>query len=629
MLHPPTSNEIDGIPGNDKGGTLQATWAYEYDLKEVLKWMKQDIYVTNDEGVKVEVPRFGLLTLLLRSTPVLMFDHPVLKQHFGTTACTDGINIFFCEDLYKKVVAEELESGDSKSGIVPVILHELMHKLKDHCDRMHAFTPTESNIATDRHINSLLQISYPEIKWVEHLTRMCISFRPGEKERYSTLSEETIARQVREENQLKRKNPKQNSNQQDSQPQQPGQKGKKNQENQQKGGGKGDQKPQPGQPGQQGQGGVGEQNQGDEHTDPGSEQKNSSEQGNKSDKGSKGDNQQQGSDFGAEGDNHFHTIKDTIEAFKDAGLEEHLERLSLPSNADDVEQIGAVKEAEKLRKVDAVNRGADYQRQASGRMPGGPVLDAAKEYVKGFSKGKITWQMAVRKAVHGDGMKFQYTMDDPGPYFVMDEVTELIGNPLYIGAEIPAKSNNVFVFLFDTSGSVSRADLVAGLSEAMTCKRGNSSNDEASEIVILFADTELRDGYIEVNEENYNDVMKNGINVFGRGGTDLNEALRSAMCHPVVKKKKIEGIVFVTDGYDTPPTKASLGLGDKQDMRIVYLIVPGGQDPASMENFYRTVSEYSTVVPIREGVEVDMSIDGLRKNNKSPNSTKAGSKGKF
>lgn len=590
------SRLINGIDRDDRSGSLQAPYWMEAELDSLKEHMCGDTFV---DGVLL--PRYGVLSLLLRSTPCFVYGHPALKA-LSKTAFTDGIHVFVSEELFQNLYDEEEASKGKEEGLVPLMMHELMHKLFNHTGRLHAFPPVLANIATDLSINTRLVEGFPDIKWVPTLREGGLGFREGDKEKYLGLSEESIARDLLQDflAKQKKKQQQQGQGQGKGQPQ-PGQKG---QQGQQPGQGQG------GQP-QNGQGGQPQPGQGGGQQQPGQKGGQGGQQ-----PGQKGDEQGQGeggdelSDvFGGEGDNHMVDLGDLIKTMEDAGLQGALDKLQLPSS-DDVEKIGQVQEEADQRRIEAVERAAAQMSQNGGKYPGSHIVDCAADVVRGFTRGKLTWRLLVQEALLGDGMKYKGSMEEPSSLYYSTEVAEMLGVEPYLPVELPFKPQSTVLCLIDTSGSVNDQDIRAFLSEIFELKTAsNGFSDGASEVIVLSADTVLRGEPIEINDGNCDDLMQAGVKVFGRGGTDLGHSLAQAVKLPLMKDKKIRSVVYFTDLFDRPPQYADLGL-PSDDVAVCYIAAPSTHSQHVAE-FAKAVADYARVAEINEGTEVDLSEDSM------------------
>lgn len=444
------------------------------------------------------IPTYGVLSLKMINTPIYAYDHPRLMK-MCNTGFTDGVHIFVSSPFMKKLMEEEDAADGMELGGLPFVLHELMHMLKNHVRRLKAFPKDIANAAEDLSINSQLQLGFPAIKWVPSLREVGMAFNSTDAERYASLAEETIAKELME----KRKQ------QQD--------KNKQQQNQQQQGKGQGQGKPQQG---------SGQPQQGDGEQDEWE-------------------------------DNHTVPLEDLIDALNEAGLNNVLEALELPQDAGDVEAIGKIEETVKLRDVEAVQKAAAQKAQlGDGKYPGSHIVDSCAEVIKGFTEGKLVWKLGLKQFLFGDGMRFRYSDVEPGALYYVDPKDMSLDSEVYIGADLPHKPEEVVLCLIDTSGSVSNEMLKSFLSEIFSLKRENYGlGDSASEIVVVFADTVVRGG-IEINESNMDELLAKGVGAAGRGGTDLGNDLRQTMALPVFKEKKIASVVFFTDLCDQAPKKS-------------------------------------------------------------------------
>lgn len=591
---------INGIEANNRDGSLQAPYWMEVELEAIKEHMCGDSYVDG-----VQLPRYGVLTLLLRSTPCFVYGHPALKK-LSKTAFTDGVHVFISEELFQNIYDEEEASKGKQEGLVPLMMHELMHKLFNHTGRLLSFPPALANIATDLSINTRLREGFPDIEWVPTLKEGGLGFREGDKEKYLGLSEESIARDLLEDFLAKRKK----QQQQQGQKGQKGQKGQQGQQGGQQPGGQGGQQAS-GQGGQQpgGKGQKGQQGQpGGQGGQPGGQQPGGQggQPGDEPGQGGGGGQEEDLSDiFGGDNDNHIVDLGELIKTMEDAGLQGALDKLQLPGS-DDVEKIGQVQEEADLRRVEAVERAAAQCAQNGGKYPGSHIVECATDIVRGFTRGKMTWRLLVQEALLGEGLRYKGSMEEPSSLYYSQEVTEMLGHEVYLPVELPFKPQSVVLCLIDTSGSVNAQDIKAFLSEIFELKTAsNGFSDGASEVIILSADTVLRGEPIEVTDANCDELMQKGVQVFGRGGTDLGHSLNQAVNSDLMKDKNIRSVVYFTDLFDTPPKYADLGL-KRDDVSVVYVAAPSTHSQHVVE-FAKAVADYARVAEINESTEVDLS----------------------
>ena len=548
------------------------------ELAEIMEDLK--LYVS---GEKMEsgymVPRFGLLSLKARATPMYVYDHPALRK-ITNTAFTDGVHLFICADFMRQLIKEEDATNGMEQGLVPLILHELMHMILNHTRRLTSFPKDIANEAEDLSINAKLQLGFPEIQWVPSLREVGLSFRQGDVEKYSKLAEETIAREL-----MQRKPPEQS----------------------QDGKGKGKSKPQQGQgQGQQGQGqGKPQKGQGQGQPQQGQGQGGQPEDGEGEGEPQQGDGEGQENEEDRPWDNnHTVPLEDFIDTLEENGLDDIRDKLSLPKS-EDLESIGKIEEQVRLKDIDAIQKAALQKAQMNGKYPGGHIVDAAQEMVKGMTEGKLEWKLGLKNFVFGEGMRYRYVEVEPGDLYYVDPSEMGLDMEIFLGQDLPHKPDEVILVLIDTSGSVDSAQLKAYLSEVFGLKRENAGvGDTASEVIIISADTVIRGNPIEITEENADDLFNNGVGLAGRGGTDLANDLRMTMKLPMFEEKKISGVVFFTDLCDSAPVKKDF----PSNLPLCFITLP---HLMQME-FANKVKDFARVYPIEDGIVVDLTDDHLQ-----------------
>ena len=501
------------------------------------------------------VPRFGLLSLKMRNTPMYSYDHPALMK-LSNTAFTDGVHVFISADFLRQLNKESEATNGMEQGAEPLILHELMHMLMNHTRRLRQFPRDIANEAEDLSINAKLQAGFPEIKWVSSLREVGLSFRQGDLERYAKLAEETIARELME----KRKDKKDGKDGKDGKNgQQSGKSGGKSSSGGQQG------QKQPGQ-GEQSEGGEG----GDQDWD----------------------------------NNHTVGLEDLIDTLNENGLGHILEKLELPEDSSNVEEIGKIEENVRLKDIDAIQKAAAQKAQMGGKYPGAHIVDSCAELVKGFTEGKLQWRLGLKNFLFGEGMRFQYTEAEPGDLYYVDPKDMGMNLEIFIGADLPHRPEEIILCLIDTSGSVSNEMLRGFLTEIFNLKRENSGvGDTASEVIVIYADTVVRGNMLEITEDNVDELMDSGVGVQGRGGTNLANDLKQTMKLPVFEDKKISAVIFFTDLCDTPPTKADF----PSHLPLCFITAPHTMS----EEFAKAVKDFARVYPIEDGIEVNLTSDHL------------------
>lgn len=558
-----------------------ALWA-DYDNAILLKEVFNTMVGLRRVGNNMVVPRLGVISLILQETPTYVYNHPALNK-LCRTAFTDGIHVFINEDFMKKLLADVQESRGKEFGLEPLIMHEVMHKMFNHVDRLKQFGPDIANRAADLSINTKLLSAFPEITWCKSLRETGLGFKPGDQEKYLPLSEESIARELVNE-ELKKKM-KEQQQQQGGQGQGKGQGQSKGQsQNGQS------QNRQGGQP-QSGQGGQ-----------PQSGQSDQSQESNGGDENT----QAPSDDFNGENDNHLITPKDLIEALEEAGLYDVKDMLNLP-DSDEIEEIGRVVQEAQDRQHEAIQKAASDAAKCGGKYPGQHIVDCAAEYLKNFGKARLTWKLAMRDAVLGDGMKFKGSFEHISDIANVKSVTKALGNRLILPTILAHKSEEVVIVLVDTSGSVSDEDLRTFFAECFELKNASENGgDKASEVYIFSADTVARGEPIAITEDNVDELMSVGVKVFGRGGTDFGQSLRDVLDSQIMKDKKPRSIVYFTDLYDNAPKAKDLGLDRFPEPPNVVFVAAETTHSPYYEEWARKVESWARVVSLKEGGEVDL-----------------------
>lgn len=530
------------------------------DMAAVMVEAKKYISGTKLEGQYV-VPRFGLLSLKAQNTPMYVYDHPSLKK-ITNTAFTDGVHVFVDADFLRTLVQEEEASKGTSYGVEPLVLHELMHMLLGHTTRLRHFDPIIANKAEDYVINAKLQLSFPDMKWCPTIAELGLGFKAGEAETYATLSEETVARKLQAEENKKKEKEK------------------------------------------------------DKDKKDGKSQGNSSGQGQKGDKqddkdgkGGKGDKQEGSGNKQDEEYSPIHHIplEDLIKTLEEAGLQNVLDKLELP-DSDDIEGIAKVEENVQLKDIECIEKAAAQKSQMGGKYPGAHIVDAAAERIKGLTEGKLEWKLGLKEWILGSGMRFRLSEEEPDLIFHVDAKDMNLDNEIYTGSNLPHSPEETVLCLIDTSGSVSNEQLKEFISEILNLKKGVSGvSDTASEVIVLSADTVIRGQPVEINDSNVDDMLANGMNIFGRGGTNLAHSLKAAMELELLKEKKVSSVVYFTDLCDTPPTKKDFQEYIDKGMAIAFIT----SKHTYQEEFAKAVKDFARVYSIEDGMSVDLTENNL------------------
>ena len=586
---------------SDKGNSIvmpkqEFLWRDENDdmaffLDEISTYISG---VTCDHKSGVSYPRFGLLSLVAGNTPMYVYDHPALMD-ITNTAFTDGIHCFVCADFLRELKSE-YEEDNKKDGPTQLILHELMHRLLNHTRRLGMFSKHIANQATDLVINSQLHLSFPEMEFSTILSEVGVGFKPGEAEKYAPLAEETVARMLLAEEIKKKPKPE------------PGDEGDKP--------GKGDKpgaKPGKGEkpgdnPGQSGGNPGGKPGKGGGLPNA-KKQPGQQEPGEDNDDNDGSDNPGKDGNEATPGkwsDTHTLTPEELIETLEKNGLHNTIKSLQLP-DSDDAEGIAEREAAVLSKDIDAINKMSMIRSMAGGTLPGDHILDAAVERISGLRKGKLNWKLGLREWVLGGGMQFRSSDEEADPIFHVDAADMGLPNEIYQESQLPHSPEEVVVCIIDVSGSMSNEMIRDCASECLYLQKGvGNIGDTASKVILFSADTRIRGKPIEITSENVNELEKSGIDVYGRGGTDIARCYKDVLELEEMKGKKIASFVYFTDTMDTPPAAKDF-MEYVGKFGMAFITFPG----TFQEEWVKALSPFARLYAIEEGTEVNLTKDNI------------------
>lgn len=621
------------IVEDDELSSLGSPLWMELDLERIIDWMVSETIFTRinpitREEVTYIAPRFGVYSTLLSNIPCFLYGDPELAKRWGNTAFTDGLHIFIYTGFYQQLVNDEDESNGKERGVVILLLHELSHILNEDVFRLSNYSRSIANIAQDYIHNTTMRVGFPELRFARSIMEYGVGFAPGDIEKYPYLSQEIVAEELfnkqKEEEEQELPPPpssgedednKEDQSEEDSNDFQDSKSKSESNENNKKDSKNGAQKSKDKTKDKEDS--SNNKNKSSDGSDSGAEEdlKGEGNQGKNQDgspsegsgkSSSKGNIDKNGRiKFGSPEDNHHHTLEEVIKTLEDMNLEGVMEKLNLPKSSD----TEAVKNKQKAG-IDIKNQSvieAENKRQELS-MPGFPgehMLDCAVERIKSVKKGKLTWKMKVIDEIWGTGLNFKYNNDIIGDIYFVDEMIDVIGMNLYIGQITPFKSNNVVAVIIDTSQSVGQRDLEDIIPEIMEMKIAAESGSGAYEVLVFSADTVLRGVPIEITSDNVHEFLEGGLQIFGRGGTDLATAINQTVKSEVFKDKKIKSLIYFTDLGDIPPQYEDLEVDP--DTSITYIAVPSIKK-SFVESFAQSVKDYAEVIKIREDQEVDLSI---------------------
>lgn len=101
---------------------------------------------------RFEYSKNGMLGEIVKSIPIYIYDHPMIKMHVNT-AFVDNTGRMFISDSFFKLMVRDAK--DTKINVVDYIFgHEAEHLRREHLSRNFDFHPKIANIAQDIRINS-------------------------------------------------------------------------------------------------------------------------------------------------------------------------------------------------------------------------------------------------------------------------------------------------------------------------------------------------------------------------------------------------------------------------------------------------------------------------------------------
>lgn len=576
----------------DSDGDIIPMRGFNDDMSDALHSYRFEITSkVQIEGSSQVVLRYGPISHIAQSTPIFTYDHPALKE-VTNTAFTDGTNIFICTDFMRKLYEQEDLSDGKKSGVIMLLIHEIMHKMYRHVDRLQGFSPEIANIAEDYVINAKASKAFPQLKPVPLLIETGYGFKPEEVEKYHSLAEETVAKML-----VKQEKQKQNKEEEQK-------KGQKNNQGQ----GQGQQS--------SGGGGGGSQKSNDPSQGQGQGQGQSQSQGGQGQSGGQGGDKKQKNGNGDEefySPIHHISPEKIAEILEKEGLMETVgQALNIPKK-DDVEGHAKRKEDTLSSMGEAIqNSLAEAGNCPAGKYPGQHIAEHAQELIGNLRKGKLSWKLGARKLILGNGNKGAFSIDNAHNLYFLDQYTLNFHEPYYDGSLVPHRPDDVVACIMDTSGSTSIGDQrqqyaseVLGL-----IKSSNNRSDSAREVVFVSADTIIRGELQFITEQNVNKILEEGLKINGNGGTDFGTPLKQLIAHPLMRKKKIKTVLYFTDcdGYGPPRSEFAefLDAGGK----IAFFTTPGEYS----EEWSKQVSPYAEVYCIEDGTTVDFSKTHIETN---------------
>lgn len=544
-----------------------------------------------------DVPVMGLFSMVQSTTPTRLYDLPRMVGEFGTTAFTDGVNVFIHTGFFRMVWEEHQAAVDyfKKHGKYPdgttgnpappppsslraTVIHELLHKVMG--DTVCVLDENEAidREAKDVYINLTIN-SMPEAPIGPWFKEHTLGQSEEEKQRFSGKSPAQIAALLREARASDAAG---------------------------------------GDPGDGGAPGVGKGTQGAKGSGKGAPGKRAADGASSGGKGVADEGAPGNS--GGEFDRHKVDPVKLREILAGEGVpDEVLDELGLPKDHEEAVERARAAQGKIEEVVEAAARIAERERQRGGSMPGSHIVDAVGEMIRSRKKPLLTMGMVLGNLICGEGA--QTGIDDrvPDSIFYVSPEDIGMGDPCYIEGQIPAKSQKTFVVVIDTSGSVWGSDYMEqAIAEVFNLV---DSNSMAANVVVLSADTVVRGKPVQITRETLAEFRDQGMPVFGGGGTDMETAIAQSIS--AVKTGEVTNngalidlrkatFINVTDGeFFIPRVEALANAADPFEVPQLAFILPEGF--RNIDDFRSEVSSFATCYELKEGEVLDFDADEMRR----------------
>jgi len=505
------------------------------------------------------LPRYGLLTITARRTPFFLYDHPAILN-VANTAFTEGSSVFMSTPLFSALLDEEKTNDTKTASIVPVLLHELKHKLMMHVYRMGKLNSQEKtqimNIAQDIFINMRLKEGFKEQYTLGPFWQQVWGVTEREKELYFTLTEEQIFAAIMRD--AKKAEQKYNEGYE------AGKEGKP----------------------------ISKAEQDDSHhpkIDPNEAKKEGYKDG-KNGKPNKMD--------APKGEKHTLTPGELRKELEKNGLKDVADKLKLPQPGDQKAQDEKHKSERQRVQEDMAQ--AKAIRQKGGNMAGAHIEDAMETEIKSLYEPKLNWSIALRQIIMGDGQHLSYNEAIPDPVYYLDPDALGVPDALYEGMVLPSENQAVVAIVIDTSGSVDDDMLKAFFSEAFGMVKEDPLN--SPHIRIYSADTALRGKPLDVTPDNWEEKLEE-LKAYGRGGTTFEEPMNAVFDDVASTGKPMAGMVYFTDTYAAPPKRNRL------PEQLPPLVFIADETNAHVESFKNEIAPFADLYAIKGALHEDNTIE--------------------
>lgn len=327
------------------------------------------------------------------------------------------------------------------------------------------------------------------------------------------------------------------------------------------------------------------------------------------------------------GDDHVMSAEELAKILHDSGVHEASKLLGY----DDLEKISAQENAALNNITGVINKAADDVIKIGGVYNGAHMVDYASAQMINFFRPVLTWKMSVKKIIEELGNRIRFEHEEPYQQYYSsaeDQGLDTEDDIGYVGSYVSGGTNRALVIhIIDSSGSVTDTMLTRFVTEAINSARETSSGENAPEVIIIFADTIARGEPIFIDENNYEEFLKSGINYGGRGGTNFTASVQNVfkMLDPKnneysspdllrFKGRPIDAMIYFTDTFDAPPNQTMIEetafeCGMKRLPTMLFL----APKECYSDSFKQGVSNYADCIFFDKN-ELDIDIDCIEAN---------------
>ena len=267
-----------------------------------------------------------------------------------------------------------------------------------------------------------------------------------------------------------------------------------------------------------------------------------------------------------ESDKHFINQGDLAKILEDNGLEHIKKTLNIPDSDDKK----ALKEKSQERKatfeacIETHTQETMDVEKKGGKGRGGSTAMQARKRIELQNKSDLRFKTVMSDMILGNGGE-NLTINDNtlNSIFYLDggELGLTSGSRIVEPGNILAQEHGVVLVLVDTSGSVSRDQLIKFMSQIKSIV--NSEEEDSCNTVILYnMDSQISQDFEIINDTNIEEWLDNATAYEG-GGTCIQTGIIQALnefydneaikYHPKIQNRKLTNLIVFSDGEDNVP----------------------------------------------------------------------------